>query len=179
VEILLIAAALAAIAPGGSTNEPRVAGPADYWSSESTDSEGHTSRSYCRFSVAVAELDWMVPRVSVRPEGVASRLADHLGFRDLAFESEGLNRTFQVEADEREFAYQLLDARMIGWLEPLEGFGFETLGRFLLVWSGRLAPADHPALLAGVRGFRDRVPRVVKSMYGTGLAADHGERSAP
>jgi hypothetical protein len=68
---------------------------------------------------------------------------------------------------------------LIAWLEPLEGFGFETLGRFLLVWSERLAPEDLPALLAGVRGFRDRVPRVVKNMYGTGLAADREERSAP
>jgi hypothetical protein len=107
----------------------------------------------------------MVPQVSVRPEGLMSRLADHMGFRDLQFESEGFNRTFQVEADEREFAYQLLDARMITWLEPLEGFGFETLGRFLLVWSDRLAPEELRALLAAAKGFRDRVPRMVWNRY--------------
>jgi hypothetical protein len=153
---------------------------ADFWyCDESKDSEGHTSRSYRRFSVAVAELDWVVPQVSVRPEGFASRLADHLGFRDLALESEGFNRSFQGEAIDREFAYKLLYARMITWLEPLDGFGFETLGRFLLVWSERLAPEDLTALLAAVKGFRDRVPRMVWNEHGTGLTADREERSAP
>ncbi len=68
---------------------------------------------------------------------------------------------------------------MLAWLEPREGFGFETLGRFLLVWSDRLAPEDLSAHLAAVKGFRDRVPRMVWNEHGTGLAADREERSAP
>jgi hypothetical protein len=152
----------------------------DFWYyEESTDSDGTTDRSHRRFSAAIAELNWMVSGVCVRPEGVASRLADHLGLRDLEFESEAFNRSFQVEADDREFAFQLLDARMVTWLEPLEGFGFETMGRYLLVWSDRLEPADLTALLAAVKGFRDRVPRMVWNEHGTGLAADREERSAP
>ena len=153
---------------------------ADFWYyEESSDSKGRSNRSYRHFSVAVAEFDWMVPRVCVRPEGVTSRLADHLGFRDLQFESEEFNRCFQVEADEREFAYQLLDQRMVAWLAPLEGFGFETMGRWLLVWSDRLEPDDLMALLAAVKGFRDRIPRMVWNEHGTGLSADREERSAP
>ncbi len=153
---------------------------ADYWYyEESSDSKGRATRSYRRFSVGLVELGWSVPHVSVRPEGVTSRVADHMGFRDLQFESDRFNRVFQVEADEREFAYQLLDQRMIAWLEPLEGFGFETTGRYLLVWSDRLEPDDLTALLAAAKGFRDRVPRLVWNEHGTGLEADREERSAP
>jgi hypothetical protein len=107
-------------------------------------------------------------------------VADHLGFRDLGFEIRSLQLLFPGRGPTtRSSLYQLLDARMLTWLEPLEGFGFETMGRYLLVWSNRLEPVDLTALLAAVRGFRDRVPRMVWNEHGTGLAADREERSAP
>ncbi|HJP66142.1 MAG TPA: hypothetical protein VKA30_07555 [Actinomycetota bacterium] len=152
---------------------------ADYWYfEESHDSDGTTSRSYHRFSVAVTQFPWSVPHVSIKAEGFGSRLAGALGFRDLQFESEAFNRTFRVAASDREFAYQVLDARMIQWLEPLEGFGFETLGRWLLVWTDRLDPGQLTALLAGMEGFREHVPRLVWNEYRPD-ALDHEERSAP
>jgi hypothetical protein len=139
---------------------------ADFWYyQESTSSDGLTTRSYHRFSVAITQPGWSVPPVSIRPEGVLSRLADRLGHRDLEFESEAFNRSFQVESRDREFANQLLDARMIQWLEPLEGFGFETLGRYLLVWCDQLDPADWPVLLTAMKGFRDHIPRLVWNEY--------------
>ena len=128
--------------------------------------------------MATTELGWLVPAVSVRPEGFLSWLADRVGFRDFQFESDLFYERFQVESSDREFAYKLLDARMLQWLEPLEGFGFETLGRHLLVWCDQLDPADWPALLAAVKGFHDHVPRLVWTEYGE-QRAQRTERSAP
>lgn len=89
----------------------------DYWYyDEHRDSEGRTRRTYHRFNCAVLEVGAAFPGLVVSREGFLTRLADHMGFRDIEFESEEFNRRFQVQAGERRFAYELIDARMIRWL---------------------------------------------------------------
>ncbi|HEY3210863.1 MAG TPA: hypothetical protein VGL18_13945, partial [Actinomycetota bacterium] len=153
---------------------------ADYWYyTESTDSEGHTSRSYHRFSVVLSDLPAFLPRVSIEKEKLLTRLADALSFHDIDFESEDFNRLFQIRAADREFAYKLIDARMIRWLLSTHGsFGFEVNGPNLLVWCGRLRPTGLVPLLGSAALFRDHIPRLVWNEYGTGSpASPEGERS--
>jgi hypothetical protein len=151
---------------------------ADYWYyTESTDSKGHTTRSYRYFSILIGELGVEVPDVSIQKESVLSRLADHLGFHDIEFESEEFNREFQVKAANREFAFKLVDARMMGWLMSTGGrFGFAVSGPELLVWSARLGPAELEALFGAALGFHDHVPRLVRE---PGPAADAKPSDAP
>ena len=153
---------------------------ADYWYyQESTDSDGHTSRSYSRFSVVLADLELAVPEISIRREGLLSRLADHLGFHDIEFESDEFNRRFQVKASDREFAYKLVDVRMMRWLLDGEAADdFEVVGAKLLVACDPLGPAELSWLFDRALSFRDHVPRLVWTEYGTGREADE-ERSAP
>ena len=153
---------------------------ADYWYyTERTDSKGNRSRSYVYFSIVVAEVGLMVPHVTVSRENVFTRLADGLGFRDLEFELEDFNRRFQVKAFEPEFAYKLIDARMIRWLLSTGGrFGFEVVGPHLLVYSRRVKPAEIPVLLNVMKTFRDHVPRIVWNEYGTGEAPPRPEDAA-
>jgi hypothetical protein len=142
---------------------------ADYWYyTESTDSKGHRSRSYHRFSVALADLAVTVPPVRLEKEGALSKLADHLGFHDLAFESERFNRMYRVKAADGEFAFKLIDARMIRWLESLDGgFGFEVSGSEMLVWSDRRKPNAMIPLLGCVKLFQDHIPRLVWMEFGS------------
>lgn len=75
---------------------------ADYWYyTESTDSKGHTSRSYSYLSVCLVDVGAWLPRVSISRENVFTRLADHLSFRDIEFESGEFNKEFQVKAEDR------------------------------------------------------------------------------
>ena len=153
---------------------------ADYWYyTESTDSEGHTSRSYHHFSVVLADLPATLPRVSIEKEKLLTRLADALSFHDIDFELEEFNRRFQIRAADREFAYKLIDARMMRWLLSTQGsFGFEVNGPSLLVWCGRLRPTGLVPLFGSAALFRDHIPRLVWSEYGTGSpASPEGERS--
>ncbi|HEX6131244.1 MAG TPA: hypothetical protein VF044_05905 [Actinomycetota bacterium] len=139
----------------------------DYWYyDESTDSKGHTSRSYRRFSCAMTPIDAACSPVSVSPENVLTRLADVLTFRDIEFESEAFNRAWNVRSDDAAFAHALLDARMIEWLLA-EGSScaFEVVGDRVLVSSARLDPAAIPSLLATAKAFRERIPRVVFDLY--------------
>jgi hypothetical protein len=150
---------------------------ADYWYyTESTDSEGHTSRSYHRFSVVLAGLAALMPRVSIEKEKLLTRLADALSFHDLDFESEEFNRLFQIRAADREFAYKLIDARMMRWLLSTRGnFGFEVNGSNLLVWCGRVSPTSLIPLFGSAALFRDHIPRLVWNELGTGEPASPEE----
>jgi hypothetical protein len=139
----------------------------DYWYyDEHRDSEGQTRRTYHRFNCAVLEVDAAFPGLVVSREGFLSRLADHLGFRDIEFESEEFNRHFQVEAGERRFAYELIDARMIRWLLSLERpVSFEVAGSWILAYHGRVRPEGVIPLIGAAAEFRERIPRGAWSLY--------------
>ncbi len=142
---------------------------ADYWYYEETsDGHGHRSRSYKYFSILIADVEATLPYVSISKETLFSRMADHLGFHDIAFESDDFNREFQVKSPDREFAFKLVDARMMQWLLSTEGTcGFEVRGSNLLVYARRLKPAELALLFGITKGFQDRVPRLVWNEYGT------------
>jgi hypothetical protein len=141
---------------------------ADYWYyTESTDSKGHTSRSYSHFSVAVVQLEALVPGVRVERENLLTRLADHMGMSDIEFESEEFNRRFNVKSKDPEFAFKLLDARMMEWLlGPAEGLCLEVGGGHALVYCKRLPPTRVAELFYAAKGFVEHVPRLVWNEYG-------------
>jgi hypothetical protein len=153
----------------------------DYWYyTESTDSKGNTTRSYKNFSALIADLEVNLPYVSVHRETLFSRLADHLGFHDIDLESEDFNREFQVQAENREFAFKLIDARMMQWmLSGGGGFGFEVMGSNLLVYGSRMSAPELPVLFGTAVGFRDHVPHLVWNEYGTNRREMPEGRSAP
>ena len=142
---------------------------ADYWYyTQSTDSQGRSSRQYHYFSVVVADLECAIPDVLIEKESALSRIADHLGFHDVEFESEDFNRRFRVKAADREFAFKVIDDRMMTWLLSTDGaFGFEGNGGNLLVWTKRLDPSALPRLFGTAKAFVDHVPRLVWNEYGT------------
>jgi hypothetical protein len=143
---------------------------ADYWYyDQSTDSKGNRSRTYHRFSIVIADLPCSVPHVSIEKETLLSRMADHLGFADLTFESEEFNRAYQVRSTDREFAYKLIDARMMQWLLSMgQGFGFEIMGPNLLAYSGKRRPTELIPLFGMAKLFDEHVPNLVWTDYGIG-----------
>ncbi len=142
---------------------------ADYWYyTESSDGKGNRSRTYHRFSVVIAELQCFLPQIAVTKENLLTRLADHLGFQDINFESEEFNREFQIKCRDREFAFKLIDARMIQWFLSTDGrFGVETNGQNVLVYTKAIRqPTELLPLFCTVKEFHDRIPRIVWSEYG-------------
>jgi hypothetical protein len=142
----------------------------DYWFyEESTDANGRTSRTTSRFCCALVPVDAACPRLAIEEENVLTRLADALTFDDIGFESEEFNRRFDVRSDDGRFAHALIDARMMAWLLGHgDGYGFEVVGNGLLCWIRRVSPASFVHLLGTAKGFRDRIPAVVRSLYPNG-----------
>lgn len=139
----------------------------DYWYyEESTDSEGHRSRTYHRFSCAVTELEAACSPIAISRENLLTRLADAIGLDDLELELEEFNRAFNVKAKDRRFAVALCDQRMMRYLLGTDpAFAFEACGRWLLCYSKRRRPTELVPLLGTLKGFRDHVPRVVFDLY--------------
>lgn len=142
----------------------------DYWYyEESSDSNGHRSRSYSRFDCVITIVDALCPQLTITEENMLTRMADALTFRDIEFESEEFNRRFNVKGPDEHFATAFCDARMMEWLlQHGEGYAFEVIGDRLLCYRRRAAPAQMIHLLGTAKTFRDRIPAVVRSLYPKG-----------
>ncbi len=144
----------------------------DYWYyEESTDSEGHRTRSYHRFSCAVVQLAAQCAHLTLDREDLLTRFADHVGLHDIEFESEDFNRKFNVKCADRKFANDLIDARMMQWLVGVDGaFRFEVSGTCAMCYSKRRGAMELVPLLGTAKQFVEHVPRVVFELYGAGAA---------
>lgn len=139
----------------------------DYWYyDEHRDQDGDVQRTYHRFSCALTVIPASCPPLAVEPEGLWSRLKDHLGFRDVEMESEEFNRRFEVQGEDRRLATALLAPAMMEWLMAhADDCRYEVLGNQLLCASSRRRPEDLTWLLGQLEGFRIRVPSVVAELY--------------
>lgn len=146
---------------------------ADYWYyTESTDRDGHRSKTYHRFSIVLAAMDGYLPAVRIEHENLLTRLGGHVGLGDIDFESEQFNRKFRVLANDREFAFKIVDARMMQWLLQTAGdHCYEVSGDRLLVYCDKIAAAQLTPLFFAAKGFIHQVPKLVWTEYGKGKEA--------
>jgi len=139
----------------------------DYWYyTESTDSNGGTSKSYHYFSCALTTIGAACPALTIAREQLFSWMADHLGMPDIEFELEAFNNAFNVKGPDRKFAYDFCDQRMMQWLlDAGSQFEYEVVGNQVLVYTKRLKPTLLVPLLGTLKGFVEKVPRVVGELY--------------
>ena len=140
---------------------------ADYWFDEKGTSTAFT-RARRRLSVVVVRIDTELPVAAIDKRSMISWVEEHMVPMRLSFESEAFNRAFMVHADDREFAFKLLDARMIDWLLRTEDdHGYQVGGHWLLAYAPPVPPDRLSMLLFAATGFIDRIPRLVWADYGS------------
>jgi hypothetical protein len=72
-----------------------------------------------------------------------------------------------VKGQDREFAFKLVDARMMQWLLASgTGFAFDVQGSHLMVSCPRLPVASLAGLLDAAKGFTSNIPHLVWTDYG-------------
>jgi hypothetical protein len=142
----------------------------DFWYyEESTDGQGHRSKTYYRFNCVQCPIDAVCANLTIDHENPFSRLADALSFHDIEFESEVFNRAYNVKCSDKKFASDFVDPRMIKWLmKHGDGYSFEACADRLLVAHHRLQPLELIPLLGTAQGFSKAVPRVVFELYPRG-----------
>ena len=118
-----------------------------------------------------------VPVVAVRADGSfaptviwRTRFADppRPGMQKMRFELEAFNRSVSVFSTDRYFANAMIDARMMEWLLAIsQGPTIELSDRWVIAWTlGRRKRTMRPVdLLAVLRDFDERIPRVIPSLF--------------
>jgi hypothetical protein len=139
----------------------------DYWYyEESSDGQGHRSRSYHRFTCALLTLPAACPPLRLTHEDFLTRLGSHLGLHDVEFEYEDFNRRFRVKCNEQKFAFALLDGRMMQWLLEADTFeSLEVVGPWVLLAAKQLEPERWLDLGTWLDQFHGHVPPVVYTTY--------------
>ena len=118
-------------------------------------------------SAAMAPLPINAPRLVVGRENLASKLFVTATRLDLDVESEMFNRSYHVIGEDRAFAREVLDARMVDLMVSTEGkITFEFLGRWLLLHSEQIEPELLPGLARLADEMRQVVPALVAQKWG-------------
>src|SRR5262249_53195104 len=65
------------------------------------------------FAIYSLHLPRSLPELRVSKEGIFSSIARKIGIHDIEFESEDFNRAFKVKADDRKFAYDVVNPQMM------------------------------------------------------------------
>jgi hypothetical protein len=139
----------------------------DFWYYERTsDGKGGSSKTYYRFDCAIVPIDAACMRLTITHENVLTRLGNALSFHDIEFESADFNKAYNVRSSDKKFANDLIDARMMQWLmADGTGYSFEIIGSDVLCYTRKIAPLAFVPLLGTAKGFLERVPAVVHSLY--------------
>jgi len=136
---------------------------ADYW--YTAIAAKHQPEDRFGYSVVVVKLsgDVWLPTATITHNG---RLGAPFGSHPISFESEGFNEMFDVYSRDREFAFRLIDARMMEWLLSTNGrYGFEVSGRKILVYAHRQPPAELVPIIGTAKAFHDHLPKLVRTEY--------------
>lgn len=149
----------------------RQVGLCDYvYTDYTTDDKGNRQSHDHRFAVVVVSLGQPLPQIEIAPEGLGRRFLNAIGVgNDVQFESDEFNRRFTVLSSDRDYAYTLIDARMMAWLlDNAERGSIEIAGNHLCLIAPPRAWEMMPALAQVALGFDQRIPDLAWQRYGGG-----------
>ena len=128
---------------------------------ESGSGKNRKSRTH-RFSYLVAHNPiGECPETIIRREGIFDRVVGVLGFDDIDFESDEFSRRYHVSSDDKRFAYDLIDPRIMEYVLETDPPALELDGGLLCISDGRnrWKPEEFQGKIDWVGGFFERWPR--------------------
>jgi hypothetical protein len=104
-----------------------------------TGSGKNTQEHYISFFILHLQLSF--PELVIGPESIFSKMAQALGYDDIDFESYEFSRKFCVRSQDKKFAYDVCNARMIEYLLSNTDLTIEIEGGALAIsFNSQLAP---------------------------------------
>jgi hypothetical protein len=112
-----------------------------HYETHSTDSKGRHRTHHHYFSFFILHSSASFPELVIGREGFFSKIAQAFGYDDIDFESHEFSRKFCVRSQDKKFAYDVCNARMIEYLLSNTDLTIEIERDALTVsFSRRLAP---------------------------------------
>lgn len=88
----------------------------DYHYSVTTHDKNGSHTTHYRFSVFILQMPMIFPDLTVRHENFFLKVAEVFGYQDINFESAEFSKTFCVRCQDKKFAYDVCNAKMIEFL---------------------------------------------------------------
>lgn len=130
-----------------------------HYATTTSDANGGSSKTSHHFRIAAVALPAPLPTLTIRPEGVFSKLAQAVGYDDIDFESAEFSRAYCVRSADRQFAYDVCHARMMEDLLDGPRRNLATIGGWIaLLEDDRLAPEEIKRLLQTIIAIRRLLP---------------------
>jgi len=124
------------------------------------------------YSIVAVSTRTVLPHLRVTPEGMFGRLVGRMTGRDIELESEVFNRAFTVHCEDRKFATDFLNPRMMEYLLTLPRMAWDLRnGTLMFASPGQHSVEQVGGMLVAIDGILDRVPDFVWS--------DGGDRAEP
>ena len=112
-----------------------------HYETHSTNSKGHRQTHHHYFSFFMLHLPVSFPELKIAGEGFFSKVAQAFGYDDIDFESHEFSRRFCVRSQDKKFAYDVCNARMIEYLLANDDLTIEIEDNVLAMsFSRRLSP---------------------------------------
>jgi len=90
----------------------------------------------------IVEAKYALRPLSIRPEHFLDHVVEALGFEDINFEWDEFNRAFHVTAADKQYAYDVINQKMIEFLMEHKGLCLEVFGANVIVYTGRVFTCD-------------------------------------
>jgi len=128
-------------------------------------------------SAAVVCLDCQLPGLLIRPRNLLDRLAAAVGHQDIEFESHEFSSKFHVQAADRKFAYDVVNAQTMQYLLGCGGWSLELSGSAAIIYTGKRWKVPDFALgLEVLTGFVEHIPHFVWKQLGSAQELARQER---
>ncbi|MCY2924562.1 MAG: hypothetical protein NT031_03845 [Planctomycetota bacterium] len=129
----------------------------------SMEADNRLLQTYTTFSAVVAESEYPLKDLLIRPETLADKVSALFGFEDIDFESAEFSKAFFVQASDRKWAYDVIHARTMGLLLACPRFSVQMGGRFVIAWHDEAFSPDQFTQAAGlITGILDGLPEYVR-----------------
>jgi len=123
-----------------------------------TDKSGRHKEDHW-FSFFILTLPAVFPDLTIRRDNLFTRVAEVFGYQDIKFESAEFSKAFCVRSQDKKFAYDVCNARMMEYLLANRDLSIEIETNVLaLVFNSRLSVDQIEANLQRLVEIRSRLP---------------------
>jgi hypothetical protein len=130
-----------------------------HYETHSTDSHGNRQTEHHWFSFVTLNMPAAFPGLNIRREGLFTKIAEVFGYQAIKFESAEFSKNFCVRSDDKKFAYDVCNAKMIEYLLANQDLSIEIENQVLaLVFNTRLSVEQFDLDLDRLMQVRTRLP---------------------
>jgi hypothetical protein len=131
-----------------------------HYATHSTDSKGRRTTHHHHFSAVILDSGLPLKPLLIRPEGLFDRVTEFFGYDDIDFESSEFSRAFFVKAEDKKWAFDVIQQSTMEFLLASPRLTLEFNDRLIIASRGEstFAVAEFEAAMGVIEGVLERLP---------------------